>query len=70
MISTITFFPDFVLLSQKEKIWEELENTHVLNGPNHPTFLQLNNRNNSFAKVPLHVKLASTSFKEIFFKLK
>lgn len=40
MISTYDFFfffPYFVPLSQKEKIYEEPENTHVLNGLNHPT---------------------------------
>lgn len=35
------FFPYFVPLSQKEKIYDEPENTHVLNGLNHPTYLPL-----------------------------
>lgn len=35
------FFPYFVPLSQKEKIYDKPENTHVLNGLNHPTYLPL-----------------------------
>lgn len=65
-IAFFFFFPDLVLLSQKEKIQAELQSTHVPNGPNHPTFLWLNNKNNLFAKVPLHFKLADTIFKDFF----
>lgn len=48
-----TLFPDFIPLSQKEKISEELQNTRVPNGPDHLIFLQWNNKTSLFAKVPL-----------------